>query len=124
VGFGLRCGTIENWDTSLVTYMESLIPEHCGAWAGGEVSTSAFNEDLSGWDTANVNNMQGVFTYAYAFNADITGWEDASIASSDDAEMMFCDATAWRLAYSYTGTTGLCNRASPHGPPSCWSKIA
>ena len=39
---------------------------------------SAFNADISGWDTSSVFHMTYMFSNASAFNADITGWDTSS----------------------------------------------
>ena len=40
---------------------------------------SAFNGDISSWDTAAVTDMTGMFFYASAFNGDISSWDTAAV---------------------------------------------
>ena len=44
-------------------------------------SASAFNGDISGWDTSAVTNMTYMFYAATAFNGDISGWDTGSATS-------------------------------------------
>ena len=53
-------GTMPNWDTSLVTDMNSAF-----------IFETAFNGDISGWDTSSVNSMQGMFNGASTFDQNI-----------------------------------------------------
>ena len=46
---------------------------------------SAFNQDISGWNTASVTSMSAMFNGATAFNQDIGNWNTASVAN-----MMLC----------------------------------
>jgi surface protein len=48
-----------------------------------------FNQDIGGWNTANVTNMSGMFWDAYVFNQDIGGWNTANVT---DMSGMFRDA--------------------------------
>jgi len=47
---------------------------------------SAFNADISGWDTSSVTNMEVHVYFASAFNADISGWDTSSVT---DMQYMF-----------------------------------
>ena len=53
---------ISNWDISNVTDMSAMF------------STSPFNQDIGDWDTSNVTNMSGMFYSTTAFNQDLSGW--------------------------------------------------
>ena len=44
-------------------------------------SASAFNGDISGWDTSAVTDMSYMFYAATAFNGDISGWDTGSATS-------------------------------------------
>ena len=43
---------------------------------------SAFNADISGWDTSSVTSMYAMFSGATVFNADISGWDTSSVTVS------------------------------------------
>jgi surface protein len=60
--------TINDWDTSEVTYMECML---AGAWD--------FNQDLNLWDTSNVKDMNNMFCSATSFNSDISGWNTSKV---------------------------------------------
>ena len=73
---------------------------------------SAFNSDISGWDTSSVTDMANMFYQASAFNADISGWDTSSVTSMGG---MFIDATAWLASFVRVDGT-----SSVDGPPSAW----
>jgi len=51
-------------------------------------NASAFNQDVSGWDTGNVKYMYGTFQNASGFsNHDLSGWNVANVTDHD----AFCD---------------------------------
>ena len=51
-----------------------------------------FNEDISGWDTSKVNNMDFMFYNAAAFNQSIGEWNTSKVTTMG---YMFRDATAF-----------------------------
>ena len=56
-------------------------------------AATAFNQDISNWDTAAVTDMQGyVLAGATAFNQDISGWDTAQVT---DMGYMFNGAKAF-----------------------------
>ncbi len=59
---------------------------------GGGVATTAFNGDISKWDTTSVTNMSYLFKAAIAFNGDISGWDVSSVENMDS---MFNGANAF-----------------------------
>jgi surface protein len=75
---------------------------------------SAFNADISGWDTSSVTWMSGMFQHASAFNADISGWDTSSV--TDSSVDMFNGAAAWLAMYAREDG----NTANLNGPPSAW----
>ena len=75
--------TYTAWNTSLVTTIYSIF--------GGN-STKAFNQNISGWNTANVINMAYAFRNAANFNQNISGWNTAKVA---DMSSMFYNASAF-----------------------------
>ena len=46
-------------------------------------NASAFNGDISGWDTSNVTNMEYMFIDASVFNKDISGWDTSNVTNMD-----------------------------------------
>ncbi len=56
-GIYRRYGTIENWDTRLITDMSQLFEDD-----------DTFNLDLTGWNVANVQNMSEMFKNCAEFN--------------------------------------------------------
>ena len=73
-----KYGEISNWDTSSVTYMQSLFYE------GG-----SFNQPLNKWNVSNVTNMRDMFAYC-SFNQPLNNWD---VSNVNTMERMFWTAT-------------------------------
>ena len=65
---------------------------------------SAFNQDLSGWDTSSVIDMSYMFNDASTFNRDIRGWDTSSVT---DMYRMFYGATSFNQDLSGWCVTSL-----------------
>ncbi|CAE7252248.1 unnamed protein product [Symbiodinium sp. CCMP2592] len=65
----LKYGEATDWNVSLVTNMSGLF------------MVSAFNEDISMWDTSAVTDMTDMFRRAAAFNQDIGRWDTSRVTS-------------------------------------------
>ena len=55
-------------------------------------AASAFNGNISGWDTSSVTDMGSMFLVAWLFNQDIGGWD---ISNVTDMDLMFYDASSF-----------------------------
>ncbi len=60
---------ITQMDVSHVTNMHSTF------------KSSAFNQDISGWDTSNVTTMQSMFEETGDFDQDISGWDTSNVTT-------------------------------------------
>jgi len=60
-------------------------------------NASAFNGDISGWNTSNVTDMSWMFSSASAFNRDISGWDISNVIYMDN---MFRDASSFDPKFS------------------------
>lgn len=76
-GISMFDGHIELWDTSQVNDMSYLF------------ANTIFNQDISGWDVSNVENMDGMFSENEYFNQPIGKWNTCSVINMAD---MFCSA--------------------------------
>ena len=60
---------------------------------------TSFNADISGWDTSSVTTMYGTFSGATSFNADISGWNTSSVTTMNallyGATSFNADISAW-----------------------------
>ncbi len=56
------------------------------------LASTAFNQDISGWNTGAVTNMSGMFNGTASFNQDISGWNTSSLTNM---YVMFHNATAF-----------------------------
>ena len=63
----------------------------------------AFNQDISGWDTAQVTDMRYMFKGATAFNQDISNWKTVAVIKCQD----FCvDAGSLKRPLLLNGNCG------------------
>ena len=67
---------------------------------------SAFNGNISGWDTSSVTNMSDMFTYASSFNGNIGGWDTSSVTNMSD---MFSSASAFNQDIGSWDTSSVTN---------------
>ena len=65
-------GLIGQWNTTGVTDMGN-------AFSYSGVVTNDFNEDISGWDMSNVENMSGMFYRQPLFNQDLSSWDTSNV---------------------------------------------
>ena len=65
---------------------------------------TAFNQDLSSWDTSSVNDMGNMFYGATAFNQDISSWDTSKVTSMGS---MFSQATVFNQDISGWDTSAV-----------------
>ena len=103
-GSGLR--TVTEWSIAAVWGRTSVVfsgapnlvavPDYLPSSVMGLTNmfggVTAFNQDISGWDTSSVVDMGFVFYGATAFNQDISGWDTSS---ATNMAFMFYNAAAF-----------------------------
>ena len=78
-------GPIAQWNTGAVRDMSELFcgldetPTHHSFCDSYNVGASAFNDDISGWDTAQVTTMHSMFLFATQFNQPLNGWDVSKV---------------------------------------------
>ena len=77
-----------NWNVSLVTDMSG----YTGSAYQGFSWNSAFNGDISNWDTSQVTNMYAMFWQATSFNRPIGGWDTSKVTNMNS---VFSSANAF-----------------------------
>ena len=45
------------------------------------VAATDFNQNIGGWDTSNITNMNGMFNVVTSFNQDIGSWNTSSVTN-------------------------------------------
>ena len=63
-------------------------------------SARAFNQDIGGWNTAQVTTMVLMFRYASAFNQDVSSWTGTAAMTAQS--WMFLGATAFQAKFTCT----------------------
>ncbi|MDB9880848.1 cadherin-like beta sandwich domain-containing protein [Planktomarina temperata] len=115
-------GDMENWDTSLVTFMNAAFNSNVSfngdisGWDTSKVTdmgtmffgASTFNQDLSRWNTANVKDTASMFSGARAFNQDISKWVTFKLTNMG---LMFEGASAFNQDLSGWDTSAVTNMA-------------
>ena len=69
------------YQNSKLTSVPSTIPVGTNNMKAMFSNASAFNGDISGWDTSNVTNMVYMFFGASVFNKDISGWDTSNVTN-------------------------------------------
>lgn len=100
-------GSIANWDTSHIKNMrktffncDAIENDDISKWNTSNVETMEemfslseyFNGDISSWDTSKVKNMRKMFDGAKHFNQDISNWNTSQV---EDMEQMFSFASVF-----------------------------
>ena len=70
---------------------------------------TAFNQDISSWDTSKVTTMGGMFYDATAFNQDLSSWDTSKVTTM---RSMFNDATAFNQDLSSWDTSTVTSMGS------------
>ena len=78
-------GTMRNWDVSLVEDMSGYVKGSDPKIYKGFGNRTAFNGDISSWDTSSVTSMYCMFCSTSSFNGDIGSWNTEKV--TDMGEM-------------------------------------
>lgn len=120
-GDKLKLLTIQQWGTGKWTSMGAAFfgcanltvqasdsPDLSGVTDMGSMfrGDTAFNQNISNWDTSHVTNMSAMFEFATTFNQDIGGWDTSNVTSM---EAMFEVAGAFNQDISSWDTSNVTN---------------
>ena len=92
------------YNATKLTSVPSTIPVGTSSMAEMFSGASVFNQDISSWNTSNVNDMQFMFYFATAFDQNIRNWDTLNVTTYSN---MFIGAQA--MISTYTGVTGFGN---------------
>ena len=88
-------GTIDTWNTSLITDMSELF-----------YNSQTFNGNISGWDVSSVTDMSWMFVFADSFNSDVSDWDVSSVT---DMRSMFYYADSFNQDIGSWDVSGVNN---------------
>lgn len=85
--------SVDSWDNSLgltdlfsafygainLTQVPNTLPANVQFLNGAFSYANTFNQDLNGWDTSNVTGMDQIFQGATAFNGNISSWKTSNV---------------------------------------------
>jgi surface protein len=80
---------------------------------------SAFNADISGWDTSAVTNMSLMFAHASAFNRSIGGWDTSAVT---DMSSMFWEASSFNRDIGNWDVSGVTNMQAMFSEASAFNQ--
>ena len=85
---------LTNYQTSLpnLTAVPSTLPSTVTNVIGLFWNATAFNQDISGWDTSNVTGMQYMFRGTSVYNQPLNSWNTVNVK---DMESMFANTSAF-----------------------------
>lgn len=87
--------SIEDWDVSSVTRMESMF-----------LGSSSFNQDISNWNVSSVTSMNNMFAGAVTFNQNISNW---NVSKVNDMFGMFQTANSFNQDLSNWNVSNVIN---------------
>ena len=96
-------------DCTRLTTVPEYLPKSMTSMYGIFARATAFNQDISGWDTSNVTSMSMMFYGATAFNQDISGWDTSNVTNMSS---MIQDATSFNQDISAWNTSNVTNMGS------------
>ena len=96
-------GSITGWQTQNIKDMSSMFAKQ---WLGNDVP---FNQPIGNWNTANVTNMERMFSGATAFNQPLSNWNTQSVINMQE---MFSGATAFNQPIGNWNTANVTNMAN------------
>jgi len=89
-------GSIEDWNTALITDMSSAFENGRNTHQGLTLDSQTFNDDISGWDTWQVDDMSGMFSGCNLFNnngnSNINLWNTGGVS---DMSYMFIQCSVF-----------------------------
>ena len=92
-------GTIQQWNTSLITDMSGLFADNAN-----------FNDDISNWDTSKVTDMSGMFSGASIFNKSLaTNGSSWNVEKVTTMSNMFRDASGFNQDISSWNVSAVIN---------------
>ena len=83
------------------------------------LGSSAFNGNISNWDTSGVTNMYAMFAIASTFNQDIGSWDTSSVTSMSG---MFGSASSFNQDIGSWDTSGVTDMSEMFGSASSFNQ--
>jgi surface protein len=91
------------YDASNLTKVPTTIPSSVTDLSFMFAGVPNFNQNLNNWDTRNITNMEGMFSYAISFNQPIT-WNTDKVTNM---ELMFYTTTSFNQPIHFSNTSNV-----------------